>query len=274
MPVIRDPEDFPDDEILARMTIEEQVKHLKEWFFTNFEDPANQTPYESAEGGYQYIWGGPYQAQDELYDRFGPTISAEAIDAAIADIESDGWEWAPTDISDQIDDDFADRSAWEAAVRTAREDLGAALDDLERALEQISSESPGLGHNNPPEPIDEVFWAADENDGLRAVLGRGRRLAGEEHELQSASARKRAAEELEQLKAPLEDKERRSRDWLARKLDIATDAAASQFGKRAGDILYAGAISGGTLVVYHAWEALGHLLVTITTLTKLLLLFL
>ena len=35
-----------------------------EWFNQNFEDPAERTPYESAEGGYQWIWGGPYDARE------------------------------------------------------------------------------------------------------------------------------------------------------------------------------------------------------------------
>jgi len=29
------------------------------------------TPYNGAEGGYLYIHGGPYTAEDELYRRFG-----------------------------------------------------------------------------------------------------------------------------------------------------------------------------------------------------------
>ncbi len=31
---------------------------LRDWFFERYEDPANSTPYNSAEGGYLYIWGG------------------------------------------------------------------------------------------------------------------------------------------------------------------------------------------------------------------------
>ena len=38
---------------------EERVEAMVEWFLDNFEDPAEHTPHESAEGGYQYIWGGP-----------------------------------------------------------------------------------------------------------------------------------------------------------------------------------------------------------------------
>lgn len=50
------------------------VKAMVEWFHMNFEDPAHNTPYESAEGGYQWIWGGPYDAEEELQDAF-PTLT-------------------------------------------------------------------------------------------------------------------------------------------------------------------------------------------------------
>lgn len=33
---------------------EEQMEYMEEWFRQRYEDPAQRTPYESAEGG--YIW--------------------------------------------------------------------------------------------------------------------------------------------------------------------------------------------------------------------------
>jgi hypothetical protein len=41
---------------------EDQMELMEEWFRKHFEDPAERTPYESAEGGYIYIWGGPFDA--------------------------------------------------------------------------------------------------------------------------------------------------------------------------------------------------------------------
>jgi hypothetical protein len=48
----------------------QKIEAMVGWFLTNYEDPANSTPYESAEGGYQYIWGGPYDANIEIGDKF------------------------------------------------------------------------------------------------------------------------------------------------------------------------------------------------------------
>ena len=72
-----------------------QIEAIKEWFFENFEDPAEITPYESAEGGYIFIWGGLYDARDQIENKFYDNASEEAIEEAIQEIQVLGWEWAP-----------------------------------------------------------------------------------------------------------------------------------------------------------------------------------
>ena len=77
------------------------VEQMTEWFFANFEDPAESTPYESAEGGYQYIWGGPYDAREVLEDAFydqmvkalGESEAEVLIDFVTKRVEENGWEW-------------------------------------------------------------------------------------------------------------------------------------------------------------------------------------
>lgn len=84
-----------------------QKEVMKAWFFRNFEDPAESTPHNSAEGGYQYIWGGPYDADEELRSEFEPLgVSDEVIDAVVEEVTEDGlFNWAPTR------DRLADRSS-------------------------------------------------------------------------------------------------------------------------------------------------------------------
>jgi hypothetical protein len=48
-----------------RRTKRSLVKRMVEWFLANYEDPVNSTPYDGAEGGYQYQCGGRYSARDE-----------------------------------------------------------------------------------------------------------------------------------------------------------------------------------------------------------------
>jgi hypothetical protein len=40
------------------------------WFLANYEDPVKSTPYDGAQGGYQYQCGGRYSAHEELMRRF------------------------------------------------------------------------------------------------------------------------------------------------------------------------------------------------------------
>ena len=65
-----------------------------DWFRTNFEDPAYHTPHD--EGEYVYIWGGPFDAREELEDVFGSVATEAAITAAVEEVEAECWEWAPS----------------------------------------------------------------------------------------------------------------------------------------------------------------------------------
>lgn len=68
------------------------VDQMVEWFRENYMDPANGVPYNSREGGYMYVNGGPYDALDVLSERFPDALSDEVEDAAalLAD-ESSEW---------------------------------------------------------------------------------------------------------------------------------------------------------------------------------------
>lgn len=105
------------DHSIARSDIaacdrETQVEVMRTWFFQNFEDPVERTPYESREGGYIWIWGGPYEAQDELDSEFGGLIDDDVIDELANELNSICWEWGPTekpgDYDEYLVDDIAE----------------------------------------------------------------------------------------------------------------------------------------------------------------------
>jgi hypothetical protein len=86
---------------------EPELRHeaMREWFLTRYRDPAHDTPHDS-EVGYIYINGGPYDAEEELYKRFGGSLEDDDIRDVIDDVESDGiTEWAPIHEPD-YDTDF------------------------------------------------------------------------------------------------------------------------------------------------------------------------
>lgn len=85
------------------MDKEEQIETMRTWFLENFEDPVERTPYESREGGYIYIWGGPFEAHDEL-SVFGDYVPDDVIEELADELSADCPYWtcaeSPSDYED------------------------------------------------------------------------------------------------------------------------------------------------------------------------------
>jgi hypothetical protein len=76
---------------------DDHVGKMVAWFFENFEDPANSLPYESAEGGYQWLWGGPHDAVEELNSAFPDATENEISDAIVRIQNNNVYEWSVAD---------------------------------------------------------------------------------------------------------------------------------------------------------------------------------
>lgn len=175
------------------------VKLLVDWFHYLYEDPANETPYNGREGGYLYIKGGPYNAEEELRGNFEDIVPEEALMAAAEEIQSDGlFDWAPSPrhqasvafYEDAVADDYPQEEVSfeklsEIAASEPEAGIGSAEEQAARVtvLEQISvlkDELPkpashgGIGHNHPPEEFelhgDELEEAAASIDAIEAEL--------------------------------------------------------------------------------------------------------
>jgi len=83
-----------------------QKNIMRNWFYSNFEDPAENTPYESKEGGYIYIWGGPFDAKEVLDDMFANYASRESINELVSELESESAEWVGKVSSEAYDEYF------------------------------------------------------------------------------------------------------------------------------------------------------------------------
>lgn len=147
------------------------VAEIKDWFARNYEDPAQSLPYNSREGGYLWIRGGPYSALQVIEEQFGTAYPFGLLEEVARDIVDDAGgldEWSPIDDPDR--DDFKDvfaavqspEARRQAALRvqnTARElrTLLAPLIEIERETELLELGGlPGLGHNQPPGPIEDI----------------------------------------------------------------------------------------------------------------------
>lgn len=91
---------------LVRADRDTQVAVMRQWFYDNFEDPAENTPYESREGGYQFIWGGPYDPKEQLVDEFGSAVADEVIEELADELSDIAIEWSAHPSSSDIDDYF------------------------------------------------------------------------------------------------------------------------------------------------------------------------
>ncbi|WP_425994192.1 hypothetical protein [Afipia sp. DC4300-2b1] len=139
-----------------------RVKIAVAWFLRNFEDPANETPYESKEGGYQYIWGGPYDAADEIGNEFGSVLSDVDIESAVAKVQEDGiYDWAPVRRNEDYEQPEDSPILSYVPIghpdeQERRQEALRRLHELNSIISDFGSNRPGLGHNNPPEPVDPV----------------------------------------------------------------------------------------------------------------------
>lgn len=124
-----------------------------EWFFLNFEDPAESLPYETREGGFQWVWGGPHDAREELENMFVGAAEDDEILEAIGKVEEHGiFEWTPSERRIDWSEGVAEETDF-LLQDELTEKVGALrgqLDDLESQLRELRWESGSIGHNNPP----------------------------------------------------------------------------------------------------------------------------
>jgi hypothetical protein len=155
------------------MRKDDAIEAIKRWFLSNFEDPVESTPYESAEGGYQYIWGGPYETRDIVENVFYRRTSNAVIEEAISELEAESTEWVPSSGRRQPPDDLEiDES------EPSQTELYALMQDrvkeIVEALARVPEAPTGMGHNRSPEPMDvEPLDAGDRKEISDALLTLG-----------------------------------------------------------------------------------------------------
>lgn len=86
----------PDDDWLASAPQYLQIAAMRRWFLDRYEDPANETPWDGEDKEYVFVWGGPYDPNVEIQDRFGGIVDFETMRELIEDLWRDvGDKWAP-----------------------------------------------------------------------------------------------------------------------------------------------------------------------------------
>jgi hypothetical protein len=165
---VAEPSTPPGPEAFEDLSEKEAIALMKQWFFENFEDPANDTPYEGKEGGYIYVWGGPYSAMEELYDAFDGTVADELIEKATHEIEAYGFDWVASANRFFYAEDEPDEEAEE--TQSPHQHLLEKVADLEKKLDRLESAWGKIGHNNPPSNIDEATYTVADAKQLRIAI--------------------------------------------------------------------------------------------------------
>lgn len=177
--------DFPgyDLAIIGDMTDSEKVDMMVEWFNLQFEDPQSETPYNSDVGEYVYLWGGPFDANDQIQEEFSEAIEFDLMVQAVEQVQSGGTiEWAPQTGGDFYNHPEDDRVStgeivdgddeWPPIIADvapmpaepdARAEVLRRLDALETLIQPVlqrmeleAQPAAMMGHNNPPEELDII----------------------------------------------------------------------------------------------------------------------
>ena len=89
---------------------EDQLDVMRQWFYERYEDPVHSCPHISSEGGYQYVYGGPYDAREELEQTFSAIVDEDVIEELAHELDKECGGWSG--ISDL--DDYVFRSSAES----------------------------------------------------------------------------------------------------------------------------------------------------------------
>jgi len=89
---------------LSRLDPETQKQVMKDWFLAHYTDPVHNSPYDSEEHGYSYIWGGPYDAREELDSEFSGDVPDEVINELAAELSRMAYYWTGNPDEHALDD--------------------------------------------------------------------------------------------------------------------------------------------------------------------------
>ena len=197
------------------------IESMVAWFEEQFEDPQNETPYDSEDGEYVYVFGGPFDANDVLGDQFGSEYKQEWIEAAVEQVQSDGiFEWAPKTGGDYYEHPDREEDTPDVEGVSVREEITGQILEKLGALEACLAELPrapaSIGHNYPP---DEIGLPPYDDESRRELEEAIVETRSEVIEPEPDQARLARAESTFRRVGTAIAK------WIGAKLDLAVDEA-------------------------------------------------
>ncbi|MBL0603792.1 MULTISPECIES: hypothetical protein [Aeromonas] len=117
---------------------EDQLSVMRDWFFENYEDPVESCPYDGGEGGYAFIYGGPYDASEVLQEMFDEHVNFDLIQELADDLQEQCLDWSAN--SNNIDD-WYDEDVYNAII-SANDPYHKFHENIEK-IRSISSQNDG-----------------------------------------------------------------------------------------------------------------------------------
>jgi hypothetical protein len=155
------------------------IESMVAWFEEQFEDPQNEMPYDSEDGEYVYVFGGPFDASDVLGDQFGSEYEQAWIEAAVEQVQSDGiFEWAPKTGGDYYEHPDREEDEPEPEGVSVREEITGQilqkLGELEARLAELPLAPASIGHNYPPDEIGLPPYDSESRRELEEAIAETR----------------------------------------------------------------------------------------------------
>ena len=123
---------------LRRANKKTQLAVMRTWFYENFEDHAENTPWESAEGGYIWIWGGPFDAHEELGAEFSEIVPDCLIEKLATELNEECPDWAPIPKPGDYDEFLVGDIA---QISDYHHNFGSAISDITHLLDMEVSKN-------------------------------------------------------------------------------------------------------------------------------------
>lgn len=174
----------PNDDWLKGASREQQIAAMRRWFLARYEDPQNETPYNSEEGGYLFVWGGPYDPNDVIQERFSDIVEYEVMEELIKNLWSEvGDEWAPIDHEGvDYDEELAFETPDREQPHQALQDRMAEIDAVLAIQTNIAATQLlfQMAHSSLISALEAyladtlTFWVSHSKDVLRSFVSRNK----------------------------------------------------------------------------------------------------
>ena len=76
---------------LKTTNVNKQLEVMSQWFYANYANPIEDTPWD--DGAYIYIWGGPYDPEEELQQEFSGFVPDKVIARLANELRDISSEW-------------------------------------------------------------------------------------------------------------------------------------------------------------------------------------